>query len=137
MDFKRTTKDELIELYKQLEQEKELLLVQKNDLAARNSSLSELVNENSASANEAVEKAKKESKEHVDRVITDSRKELEKTTKIYADKVNELTEALKRRERQLNKFINNFGSILKTLQGVTDLSIDLNDYLVNDVTKGG
>ena len=73
------------------------------------------------------------------KVENDSRNILEKSVenveKKYKKVLEELTNRLSTREKQLSKIIGFHGSLLKSLQGQLETSLEVNEYFINEVSK--
>lgn len=73
------------------------------------------------------------------KVENDSRNILEKSVenveKKYKKVLEELTNKLSMREKQLSKIIGFHGSLLKSLQGQLETSLEVNEYFINEVSK--
>ena len=73
------------------------------------------------------------------KVENDSKNVLEKSVenveKKYKKVLEELTNKLSMREKQLSKIIGFHGSLLKSLQGQLETSLEVNEYFINEVSK--
>lgn len=62
-------------------------------------------------------------------------KNVENVEKKYKEVLEELTNKLSMREKQLSKIIGFHGSLLKSLQGQLETSLEVNEYFIEEVSK--
>lgn len=133
MEYEKMTKAELIE--KLIEQEHLAKAVEAKDaeISQLKSSKEQAIKKALDEAQGKLTKTIGEQSDEVDRLKAEHAKALEAQAKSYEAQLQAQAKTLNRRVGELNRFITNFGGLLKLLQGASDLAIDLNGFMVDAV----